>query len=137
MDARSWINLPVHTERDSIRMEEESSLCSGTTLESESGASPRSSIPSDIESGSPNPNGGGWGQAVAAWSAATCPTSGSGTIFQDHVITFDMTLCGDWAGAAFPGNGCSGTCADAVANPSNFDNAIWKVKSVTVYQQSS
>lgn len=40
--------------------------------------------------------------------------------FQDHVLTIDTTICGDWAGSAYESSGCPGTCADAVADPKNF-----------------
>jgi hypothetical protein len=36
-------------------------------------------------------------------------------------IVINTTLCGDWAGAAYPSS-CPGTCADAVMNPRNFDS---------------
>jgi hypothetical protein len=77
----------------------------------------RSDIPDDIENGNPNPTG--WGTPNAAWASTDCPTS---KIFNNHVITFDITLCGDWAGSAYGGTSCPGTCAQAVMDPSNFDS---------------
>jgi hypothetical protein len=34
----------------------------------------------------------------AAWSSTDCDTK---KYFKQHTITFDITLCGDWAGNAF------------------------------------
>ncbi|KAI9629513.1 hypothetical protein KEM48_012983, partial [Puccinia striiformis f. sp. tritici PST-130] len=48
-------------------------------------------------------------------------------------IVFDITLCGDWAGAAavFNANGlCSGSCSAAVKDPAVFKDAYWEVASV-------
>ncbi|TFK64097.1 glycoside hydrolase family 16 protein [Pluteus cervinus] len=90
---------------------------------------PRSQIPQDIYQETPNPSG--WGEPDATWSANSCDI---GSHFSDHVITFDITLCGDWAGATFNSAGCPGTCAQFVANPDNFKNAFWEVQGVRVYQ---
>jgi hypothetical protein len=75
---------------------------------------PRGQIPKDITDGTPNPST--WGMPVASFSSTTCDMNQH---FHDHVLTFDITLCGDWAGAAY-GGGCPGTCAEAIANPDNF-----------------
>lgn len=40
---------------------------------------------------------------------------------------------GDWAGATFWNNGCSGTLAATVADASNFDKAYWLINSVKLY----
>jgi hypothetical protein len=77
---------------------------------------PRNSVPADIEARTPNPDS--WPAPNAAFSSANCDMASH---FQDHVLTFDITLCGDWAGNAYSSVvGCSGTCADAVADPQNF-----------------
>jgi len=90
----------------------------------------RDQIPDDINSGSPNPQN--WGAPYALWSSATCPTS---QYFGAQSIVINITLCGDWAGAVYPGDGqCPGSCADAVADPSNFDTAQWHINSVQVWQ---
>jgi hypothetical protein len=87
---------------------------------------PRNAIPSDITAGKPNPSG--WGTPTAFFSSSSCDIASH---FTDHVITFDTTLCGDWAGAAFPGG--DSACAAAVANPSNYENAKWMLNYVSVY----
>lgn len=53
--------------------------------------------------------------------------------FGDQTIVFDTTLCGDWAGSTYSGQGCPGTCSSRVANPTNFDEAYWKVEYVRIY----
>ncbi|KAL1688335.1 concanavalin A-like lectin/glucanase domain-containing protein, partial [Schizophyllum commune] len=76
---------------------------------------PRTSIPADITSGNPNPDS--WGPPAAFFSANSCDM---GSHFYDHVLTFDITLCGDWAGSTYGSAGCPGSCAERVANPANF-----------------
>ncbi|KAJ6581636.1 glycoside hydrolase family 16 protein [Mycena capillaripes] len=88
---------------------------------------PRTAIPADITAQKPNP--ANWGKPTAFWSSATCDI---GSHFSDHVLTFDTTLCGDWAGAAFPGG--PDACAAAVTNPANFEHAQWMLNYVSVYE---
>ena len=78
---------------------------------------PRAQIPKDIKEFRPDPST--WPTPVAKF-----PVDPGCDISQemfDHTIIFDITLCGDWAGNAYSGSGCGGTCAEAVANPSNYD----------------
>ncbi|KAI8066318.1 beta-1,3-1,4-glucanase [Gongronella butleri] len=90
---------------------------------------PRNKIPSDITSGNPNPNG--WGTPLANFGFGSC----SSNHFANLQIVFDLTFCGDWAGAVYSQNGCPGTCSDYVINtPSAFQNAYWSVNYVKVYQ---
>lgn len=111
----------------------------------------RSNIPSDITAKAPNP--ASWPTPQAAWSSNDCDLSSH--LF-DHALTLDTTICGDWAGSAFSasGSGCSGTCSDIVADPTNFASdyltyfliingilirwlcvdAAWKVNYIAVYQ---
>lgn len=87
---------------------------------------PRGQIPQDITAGTPDSST--WGPPIASFGSGSCDMSH----FHDHVLTFDITLCGDWAEAAY-GNGCPGTCASAVMDPTNFQTAKWGVKSIKVY----
>ncbi|KAL1732601.1 concanavalin A-like lectin/glucanase domain-containing protein [Schizophyllum commune] len=89
----------------------------------------RDSIPGDISSGNPNPDG--WGEPVAYFSSNTCDI---GSHFYEHGLTFDITLCGDWAGATYSQAGCPGSCDERVANPDNFHDAKFIVNYVAVYQ---
>ena len=78
---------------------------------------PRGSIPDDISNGNPDPTT--WGAPNALFpNNDSCNTAAH---FYDHSIVIDTTLCGDWAGAAFSGDGCPGTCSDFVADPANFN----------------
>lgn len=90
---------------------------------------PRTSIPADITSGSPDPDS--WPTPAAFFSSSSCDMASH---FYDHVLTFDITLCGDWAGATYSGAGCPGSCAERVADPSNFKYAKFNVNYVAVYQ---
>jgi len=91
----------------------------------------RDSIPSDLQGDAANPNPDSWGAPVAAWTSAACDIANE---VKNHNIIFDITLCGGWAGDHYASSGCPGTCSDRIMDPANFDNAVWKVKSVTVYQ---
>ncbi|KAJ7782005.1 glycoside hydrolase family 16 protein [Mycena maculata] len=87
----------------------------------------RSAIPSDITAKTPNPSN--WGKPAAFFSSSTCNIADH---FSDMVLTFDTTLCGDWAGSAFDGG--ESACVAAVADPSNYKNAKWELNYVSVYQ---
>lgn len=75
----------------------------------------RDEIPADITAQQPNPDS--WKQPIASWNVASGSIRDS---FLDHSLIFDITLCGDWAGATFSQFGCPGTCSDFVSNASNF-----------------
>ncbi|KAK5721039.1 hypothetical protein LTR15_007003 [Elasticomyces elasticus] len=94
---------------------------------------PRGSIPSDISSGSPNPSS--WGKPLAQFQGG-CDI---GSKIVDQQIVFDLTFCGDWAGAVWSSDStCSAkasTCNDFVQNnPSAFKDAYWSINSLKVYQ---
>lgn len=88
----------------------------------------RADIPDDITSKSPNP--AKWGKPSAFYSAATCDPS---KFFHDHTLVINTTLCGDWAGSAFPGG--KDACLAAVADPKTYDNPSWEVNYVAVYNK--
>lgn len=92
---------------------------------------PRDDVPSDLSSQNPSPSTWDSQYLKAAWAASTCNTK---KYFKQHAITFDITLCGDWAGNAFKSMGGKGSCAEAIKKVGNVENAEWRVKSVTVYQ---
>ncbi|KAF9257835.1 glycoside hydrolase family 16 protein [Marasmius fiardii PR-910] len=93
----------------------------------------RSSIPSDITNKNPNPSS--WGTPVAQWKSNSCDIAQH---VKGHKLTINITLCGSWAGDpdVWRGSGCPGTCEGTVANPKNFDNARWKIRSISVYQEA-
>lgn len=94
---------------------------------------PRSAIPADISSGSPNP--GNWGQPAARF-AGGCEID---NFFSSHQIVFDTTFCGDWAANVWTTDPtCSSkapTCQSFVQNnPAAFKDAFWSINSLKVYQ---
>jgi len=88
-------------------------------------------VPGDLLNDNPNPNG--WGQPYAYFAlGGSCPNSH----FNNMNMVFDLTFCGDWAGAVFA-NQCpgKGDCQSFVQNnPSAFNQAYWWVKYVKVFQ---
>ncbi|KAF5338394.1 hypothetical protein D9611_012481 [Ephemerocybe angulata] len=90
---------------------------------------PRGEIPADISSKQPNPDS--WGTPSAFFSSNTCDMPSH---FYEHSLVIDTTLCGDWAGSTFSGDGCPGTCAQAVANTTIFQWAKWKINYIATYQ---
>jgi len=96
----------------------------------------RGSIPSDISSGSPNPDG--WGEPIAQFQGSCDIPS----FFTDNQLVFDNTFCGDWAGATWGSSGCASdqypTCESFVANnPSAFQESFWQINGLQVYSQTS
>lgn len=96
---------------------------------------PRSAIPSDISTGTPNPSN--WGSPVASFTGG-CDID---NFFESHQIVFDTTFCGDWAGNVWSSDSVCGskapTCESFVQNnPSAFADAYWSVNSLKVYQST-
>ncbi|KZT54380.1 glycoside hydrolase family 16 protein [Calocera cornea HHB12733] len=92
----------------------------------------RSSIPPDITNGDPQPSG--WGYPTAQLAPDGC---NPWVYFAAHSIVFDITLCGDWAGSAYGGSGCPGSCETQVMKGANFVNASWVVNSLIVFRESN
>lgn len=95
---------------------------------------PRSSVPSDITSGTPNPQS--WGTPVASFGGGSgCDIDSH---FSNHSIVFNTDFCGGWANAVWSSGSCASlapTCELYVGrNPSAFANAYWEINSVKVYQ---
>jgi len=106
---------------------------------------PRGSVPPDITADAPQP--GSWGLALAQWPATSCAPF---HFFNNHQAIFDITLCGDWAGAVWNTSGIPGqeqSCAERTgfascqafvqANGSALSEAYWEVRSVKIYQLRS
>jgi len=90
---------------------------------------PRGTIPADVPTGSPNPDG--WGEPSALYLDSSCPTS---KYFGPQTIIFDITLCGNFAGAADVFNpSCTGLCTDLIATPTNFNDAYFEVAYVRTF----
>ncbi|KAJ3844135.1 glycoside hydrolase family 16 protein [Lentinula raphanica] len=95
-------------------------------------------VPDEIRQGDSDvvTPGENWGTPDATFVWPQCDYNSH---FDPHQIIFDLTLCGDWAGNAFPTAGCGpGNCQDFVDNnPDAFGNAFWEINSLTVYTPSS
>ncbi|WVF71645.1 hypothetical protein IAT40_006453 [Kwoniella sp. CBS 6097] len=91
------------------------------------------SVPEDVRN--PNTattNVAEWGVPSANLSVPTCKKD-----FGKHVIVFDLTFCGDYAGATYTATGCPGSCASFVrSNPAAFSEAYWSLNSLRVYTAS-
>jgi hypothetical protein len=89
---------------------------------------PRGDIPKDIDDKNPDPSS--WPAPAAVFTNAQCDIKKH---FRSHQIVINTTLCGDFAGGAFPSSGCKGTCNEAVADPGNFKFAKWKINYIAAY----
>ncbi|KAL8670379.1 MAG: hypothetical protein Q9168_005084, partial [Polycauliona sp. 1 TL-2023] len=95
---------------------------------------PRSAVPMDISTDSPDPST--WGVPIAKFAGSACNID---EYFKDLNIIFNIAFCGDWAGAAWKESpGCmkkAASCEDYVRdNPAAFKDAYWMIRSVKVYQ---
>ena len=93
---------------------------------------PRASIPADIISKQPNPSS--WGNPYSRFEVGE-GSDCSSNHFNAHQIIFDLTFCGDWAGATFSDQ-CktSESCESYVKyNPSYFKEAYWSINYVNIY----
>nr|XP_031859225.1 uncharacterized protein CI109_005421 [Kwoniella shandongensis]KAA5526297.1 hypothetical protein CI109_005421 [Kwoniella shandongensis] len=95
---------------------------------------PRTSpnVPEDVRN--PNTattNTANWGIPAAN---LTVPCRGD---FNNHVIVFDITFCGDYAGSTYASTGCPSSCRNFVQNfPAAFSEAYWSLNSLRVYTAS-
>ncbi|KAK8864224.1 hypothetical protein IAR55_001470 [Kwoniella newhampshirensis] len=96
---------------------------------------PRTSpnVPEDVRNfNTATTNTAGWGIPAANLSVPSCTGD-----FNNHVIVFDLTFCGDYAGATYASTGCPGSCQNFVRNfPAAFSEAYWSVNSLRVYTTS-
>lgn len=90
------------------------------------------SVPFDVSSGPAQIDTDTWGEPTAYFPNTDCDLASH---FGENNIIFDLTLCGDLAGAVFNSDGCPGDCVTYVNdNPSAFTNAYWDIGFVRVYQ---
>ncbi|EJD00486.1 uncharacterized protein FOMMEDRAFT_127141 [Fomitiporia mediterranea MF3/22] len=93
----------------------------------------RGSIPSDLPTDSPNPDG--WGLPTAAYPASSCDFN---TFIKPQTLIIDITICGNFAGQPNVfSQTCSGNCLDLVQTPSNYNNAYFEIGYIKVFQQSN
>lgn len=90
-------------------------------------------VPLDVQFGTPavRPDVR-WGTPDAVFLPDQCDLAAH---FDAHQIVFDLTFCGDYAGALYGAMGCPGECKDYVDNnPSAFTEAYWEINSLRVYK---
>ncbi|KAF6757849.1 hypothetical protein DFP72DRAFT_1110736 [Ephemerocybe angulata] len=78
------------------------------------GHSFRAAIPEDVTAGEPRPST--WGPPSAVLSNTRCNIT---QYFKKHVVVFDITFCGNYAGNNYNASQCPGTCAERLADPAN------------------
>lgn len=94
---------------------------------------PRGSVPADLPTDTPNPDG--WGLPTAAYPTSSCDSS---QFVKPQTLILDITICGNFAGqAATFAQTCSGNCLDLVQTPSNYDNAYFEISYIKVFEQSN
>ena len=93
--------------------------------------------PDDITNGTPDPTT--WVKPIFTTWGGNCDIARH---FIDHVVIFDTTFCGSWAGqqGIWETTSCynadtAPTCPDYVAaNPASFADSYWSVNSLKIYQ---
>ncbi|EUC58241.1 glycosidase, putative, partial [Rhizoctonia solani AG-3 Rhs1AP] len=86
-----------------------------------------------MASASPNPSN--WGTPTAAWPESSCNSS---QFFGPQTIILDITLCGNFAGAAATFQAtCSGVCTDLIKTPSNYNNAYFDINYLRVFSDGT
>ncbi|KAK7464802.1 hypothetical protein VKT23_006008 [Stygiomarasmius scandens] len=96
----------------------------------------RSDVPSSITSNSSSLDTSTLGTPVGNWPNGGCDID---SFFEAQNLIFDITLCGDFAGAASVfAETCSGTCYTdyVMGDGSNYANAYFDVASVRVFSTS-
>jgi hypothetical protein len=92
-------------------------------------------VPLDVRWNGDTVNPDWWGIPTAYFP--TKDNCGYEEHFDAHMFVFDLTFCGDWAGAptVWPESGCSPmSCNDFVdQNPESFADAYWEVNSLRIY----
>ncbi|KAI0642985.1 concanavalin A-like lectin/glucanase domain-containing protein [Trametes meyenii] len=95
----------------------------------------RTSIPSSLQGNVTNIDTSTLGIPVANWPADDCSIN---AFFEPQELVFDITLCGDYAGASSVFyQTCSGVCYEdyVLGDPSHYDTAYFEVSYVRVYGQ--
>ncbi|GHJ86773.1 hypothetical protein NliqN6_3175 [Naganishia liquefaciens] len=88
-------------------------------------------VPDEIRDGSftGDISAANWGVPAANFTIPDCKKD-----FNDHVITFNIALCGDYTTSTYSATGCPGTCASFVMNnPLAFADAYFELNSLRVF----
>ncbi|ORY08744.1 endo-1,3(4)-beta-glucanase-like protein [Clohesyomyces aquaticus] len=87
-------------------------------------------VPANIRNGNPDPSS--WGTPQANYAGCNFDQK-----FSNMNIIFDITFCGDWAGAVWGSSSCASvnpSCNAYVAQqPQSFTDTYWLINSVKVY----
>ncbi|KAF8587684.1 glycoside hydrolase family 16 protein [Ramaria rubella] len=97
----------------------------------------RANIPPSLLNTTANVNTSTLGAPVANYPSSGCDTT---KFFEPQHLTFDITLCGDYAGnSAIFAQTCGGSCYDdyVIGPPAAYDTAYFEVKSVRGYHDPS
>ncbi|KAF8073512.1 glycoside hydrolase family 16 protein [Lyophyllum atratum] len=97
---------------------------------------PRANVPSSITSNATAIDTSTLGTPVGNWPTTGCKME---QFFEPQNLIFDITLCGDFAGAPVIFNQtCSGVCYNdyVLGNGSNYANAYFEVASVRIYSSN-
>ncbi|KAI0671115.1 concanavalin A-like lectin/glucanase domain-containing protein [Trametes maxima] len=95
----------------------------------------RTSIPGSLQGNVTSVDTSTLGIPVANWPADDCSVN---AFFEPQELVFDITLCGDYAGASSVFyQTCSGVCYEdyVLGDPSHYDTAYFEVSYVRVYGQ--
>ncbi|PPQ90041.1 hypothetical protein CVT25_006358 [Psilocybe cyanescens] len=94
---------------------------------------PRSgTIPADISTSAPNP--AGWPTPVASYPISSCDVS---RFFGPQTMILETNVCGNFAVDVFATTCGSGKCTDLVTDPTNYNDAYWEIRSITVFSNGS
>ncbi|KAF8953491.1 concanavalin A-like lectin/glucanase domain-containing protein [Flammula alnicola] len=89
----------------------------------------RSAIPADLPTPSPNP--AGWGTPTAFYPSTSCDTT---KFFGPQTMILEIDVCGNFAVDVFAQT-CSGQCVNLVTDPSNYHNAYFEIRYITVFSK--
>ncbi|EEB90837.1 hypothetical protein MPER_10907 [Moniliophthora perniciosa FA553] len=96
----------------------------------------RDLVPDSIKSNSSSLDTSALGTPVANWPNGGCSMN---EFFSAQNLILDITLCGDFAGAANVfSQTCSGRCYNdyVIGSPSTYDNAFFDIASIRVYSET-
>ncbi|KAJ7030213.1 concanavalin A-like lectin/glucanase domain-containing protein [Mycena alexandri] len=93
----------------------------------------RSRVPADMATANPNPSA--WGAPTAFWPESSCQTA---QFFGPQTLILETNVCGEFASDVFSQT-CSSQaklCTDLVVVPSNYHNAYWEIKYISVFTKT-
>ncbi|KZV88444.1 endo-1,3(4)-beta-glucanase [Exidia glandulosa HHB12029] len=89
------------------------------------------SVPEEVKSNTGAVSPSTWGTPRALFVSDSCDLNAK---FGPNAFIINLTLCGDWAGNAYPGG--MDACNDQVNNnPSAYTDAFWDIKRMNVYEK--